>query len=234
MNKKNAFKKLLVSTLVLTLLCLSILSSVSFADKAFENANNDSANSHLSSVTLLVKQPVLGSRNCLNPNTYDVGHTFLRIYERSSKKITYTGFYPKNSIGRKQLLLASSVAGETKDDSTHDWDVAIKYYITDTELTRLNNYINNNKSKNYNILSYNCSTFAVEAINSMRGGHSVPSPRRWTIPSPIDSNILAKIRNWTGYCPADLGEDIKLLRKVYMTKDSRGNVTTHGLSGGAR
>lgn len=215
-NLKKFASFFAVSALVVSLSSINV-----FADNALENFLKGNDKDY--SVILLVQQPIENTRYCVDPKTYDVGHTFLRLSDGKGT-ITYTGFYPKNSVGQKELFLCSSVKGTTNNDSKHDWNYGKKYKIDKSDYNDILNYINSHKSDNYNVLSYNCSTFAVKALKyaDISGDYIIPNARKWTIPSPIDSTILAKIRNWTGYCPADLGADLS--NTSHLAKDNNGNV----------
>lgn len=218
--------KKITTLFVASILMLSLFSVNVFADDALEDylEGNDSGYSAI----LLVQQPIEDTRYCLDPDTFDVGHTFLRLSDGSN--VTYVGFYPKKSVGQKQLILGTSVAGKTKDDYDHIWNWGKRYKLTKSQYNKVKNYTTSNSSKNYNALSYNCSTFAIKALKA--GNISDFEEHKWTVPSPIDESILAKIRNWTGYCPGNLGMDIST-SSPRMYKDKNGNVREKGGGGGS-
>ncbi|RPD39004.1 hypothetical protein [Chitinophaga barathri] len=141
-------------------------------------------------VTIYVDQPVPGTRN--TSSGYDMGHTFITIEQDINGTIVRRslGLFPDVSVNVFSPS-TQSVIGNTEGNS---YDAKLDAYISGYQLQLLLDVINNSPSMDFNMNSYNCSTFGIECIREV--GVTVPYT----------------IGNWSGGsgCNAgDTGEDIK-------------------------
>ncbi|MCX8129196.1 MAG: carboxypeptidase regulatory-like domain-containing protein [Clostridia bacterium] len=173
-------------------------------------------------VAILVEQPVPGTRTVIDFNSArSVGHTFIRV-DFGDGRIYYKGFWPKNALSQKEILLKTDVDGEVRDDNTSLWDIGKKYKITTEEAEKVYNFMINYNG-DYNMVTNNCTTVAVQALQSI-GIASPTSQHNWTLPpntKSIVENGLPKLvpgkgtiadyllKDLNGYTPADAGEDIR-------------------------
>lgn len=113
-----------------------------------------------------------------NTTTLSPGHSFIQLCkEVSGQKITQNiGFYPSSQL--KTLLTTAPQDGVFADNGGHEFNASIKMSIT-TE--QLKNIIDNIKkiarSPKYDIDDYNCTDFAIQIFNSVRGSNSLEIPR---------------------------------------------------------
>ncbi|MGI6668769.1 MAG: RHS repeat-associated core domain-containing protein [Acetivibrionales bacterium] len=173
-------------------------------------------------VTIVVAQPVPGSRQAIDSDfSGDVGHTFIRL-DFGDGRVIYKGFYPKDPLTSEQILNRENVTGQINDDSEHGWNVAQVFVIDQNQAEKIEKFINN-YGKDYNMVSNNCTTFAVDALKSA-GIKSPTSAHKWTLPDGahkllVDNlpkeirfkNIVAwwLLNGLKGYSPGDAGEDIR-------------------------
>jgi len=168
-------------------------------------------------VTFVVEQPVAGSREVMSSG--GVGHTFIRL-DYGDGTVNYRGFYPNEQMGQKDILQQKAVVGAIVDDSTHMWNIAVVYEISERQAMQIANFING-YSQTYNMTIRNCTTFAVEALQA--AGIKAPTQEAlWTLPTGTkelvqqatsglksESSIDSLISSLVGYSPADAGEDIR-------------------------
>jgi hypothetical protein len=188
-----------------------------------------------------VQQPFPGDRTVIDfEGERSVGHTFIRL-DFGDGRVYYRGFYPASPMGTKEIALKKDVDGKVhKEESPdfenqHPWDVAKVYTINNTNATNMYNFMIN-FNENYNMVTNNCTTFAVRALQA--GNISPPTTEHsWKLPPDakeivveglpaivpgkgiIADNILKDLR---GYTPADTGEDIKLATGQYFLCDDQG------------
>ena len=76
-----------------------------------------------------------------------------------------------------------NVPGRVEEpDTAHDPNVTKEYDLTLTQVGSLISYVNSKRSANYNLYTFNCTTFAVESIRS--AGQVAPSGSSWGICLP--------------------------------------------------
>ncbi len=163
-------------------------------------------------VTFCVDTPNPGTRVVIGKDM-DVGHTFLKI--EYSDELCYTfGFYPNEPLNYLQIVMKSDVEGIIIDDTNHTYEQSISYQITIEQANQLIEYANNYE-KEYNMVKNNCTTFAVEALESI--GIEVPIDEYiWNLPDNIYE--ITGCYKWfikacggyklKGYNPADAAVDI--------------------------
>ncbi len=180
-------------------------------------------------VTICTRQPVWNSRECYNFNegtkdpyfTYkESGHTFLMIHNENNEGV-YVGFYPGQSSD--WLLFGDVVAGTYKKESG-DFTVAETFVLTEEQLDLLSEYYDQHDGHDYKLTSYNCTTFAVNAVKHT-GTEVKIREHHWfhtldtavffmnLIPTATDSiaeDLLVRINDfYYGYSPADATQDIR-------------------------
>lgn len=187
-------------------------------------------------LTVFVEQPYKGSRNVIN-ESLDVGHTYVGLdYGENSSE--YAGFYPSESYDLAKILFRLSVNGMIHlDDGAYltkgilgssyqesqgtdkgkPWHVAYTFPVTNDKIGQINEFAKNYKEK-YNLISNNCTTFAVDLLQSLGISFNI-SKHTWSNDS---SNLLEKIFLSTciGYTPADAGQDIRSNYEDYIFMDS--------------
>ncbi|WP_143307254.1 hypothetical protein [Chitinophaga vietnamensis] len=159
-------------------------------------------------VKLCVKQPKPGTRAVISDqngnvsypvvlkNDFTVGHTFItfsQAYYRNSTTITRTiGFYPAGNVTPLNFMSA----GVFGDDASTDYDVSVTFTVdANTFFSILGGFMNLG-SKSYNLNSNNCTSTAIDALNS--AGLKVPRTSGiWPAGEGPD--------------PGDLGEDLRNL-----------------------
>lgn len=154
-------------------------------------------------VTICVAQPVPGSRTPWSGaappdvmetgNPADVGHTFLVLTEANGGT-NYTtrniGFYPAQAI----WPWSGNVKGAFNNDGLHHYNIAATFNVTAANFMNIIAYINSVQSSPYNLSTFNCTTFA---LNALEAGH-IYLPR-----------VYGYWPGGMGLDPGDLGEDIR-------------------------
>lgn len=158
-------------------------------------------------LTIYVDEPVPGSGQSHDKS--DVGHVFISITQQvSSQMITRTfGFYPSGWV----TPLNPSSGGNIVNDSGHDYDVQLTLTLNPTQLTDLLNNAISNNSNDYNLNTFNCTNFAVNACNS--GGLNLP-------------RTVGIWPGGRGLNPGNLGKDIMnmTLPTNYVSRSNGGGV----------
>lgn len=170
------------------------------------------------SATLVIKQPKDGSNLAVDtPAT--VGHTFILLSD-GLDSYDYIGFYPAGwenakyddyieyTLSNIYSLGLSSTTGSIADDQNHSWNVAYSQEITEEQYQAIANYISNHRNDAYNLQSYNCTTFAVEALKA--GDCTITnyiSHGFWALPTGYAMATLAIFYPF-GYSPGQAGYDV--------------------------
>lgn len=189
------------ASLITVLGAENAISNILQYNKCFDNIPG---NDHTYQITVCVDQPVAGSRQSwgINDvggtsgtgNPVSVGHTFLIFKETTPTRtvIRNVGFYPKSSVNPYSI----SDEGVLNNDNSHDYNIALTVTMTSSQFNAALNYINqgNNGGYTYNLNSYNCTTFAIDAL-AAAGVHLPATTGSWL--------------NGSGFNPGDLGEDIR-------------------------
>ncbi len=193
-------------------------------------------------VTIMVQQPVVGDRTVIDFNSErSVGHTFIRL-QKADGTVIYRGFYPSETLGTKDIALKKDVEGRINteglgphSENKHPWDVAKVYEVSDDQVAKMEEFMNNYNSK-YNMVKNNCTSFAVQTLEA--GGITSPTTQHsWVMPAgtnemveqnlpkivPSKGAIAKKLTSGlSGYTPADAGEDIRSGGGSYLTNESDG------------
>ncbi|HMJ70922.1 MAG TPA: hypothetical protein VK508_18605 [Cyclobacteriaceae bacterium] len=157
-------------------------------------------------LTIYVDQPKAGSTAPVYGT--DVGHSWLSI-SQTIGSTTYTrvfGYYPENGVSP----IETSDNGVLVNDSGHEYDVSLSFSISAMDVTQILNYANNHLPAIYDLNSFNCTDFVVDACRA--AGFILPE----------NSN------SWLGgggLCPGQLGEDLRTL-------DIPGKAEVHDNDGG--
>ena len=161
-------------------------------------------------VTFCVDAPDPGTRNAIYDR--DVGHTFLTV-DYGNGDVYSFGFYPEK-LKDIDIMFQNNVKGMIGDDKRHSYNEYLTYEITQEQADQLLEFAQNYDEK-YNVVTNNCTTFAVDALKSI--GINVPTTEKtWTLPDNIEEMIgcnefiirLLGGYDIQGYSPADAAADI--------------------------
>jgi hypothetical protein len=142
-------------------------------------------------ITIYADQPVPNSNQCSNVNNpTNVGHSFISIQQGDN--VRTVGFYPS---GTANPLYPDDPA-QLKDNAGKEADVSVTFNITPQELDLLLAYIKYDTPNSYNLNSFNCTNWVVQACARM------------------GINLPQNAGSWPGgggLCPGRFGEDLKNL-----------------------
>lgn len=113
-----------------------------------------------------------------NPKTYSPGHTFIQITkEGNGQRVSQNiGFYPASQA--KTLLTTAPQDGVFADNEGHEFNASIKMHITAEQLKVVIDQIKTQASHpKYDIDDYNCTDFALQIFNSVRGMNPLEIPK---------------------------------------------------------
>ena len=195
-------------------------------------------------VTIVAERPVENSRIAVDLETGDVGHTFIRL-DYGNGTVIYKGFYPSNPLTTEQILKKENVDGTIINDSNHDWNAAVTFEITKEQADKINKFMND-FDKKYNMVSMNCTTFAVKALKAA-GIESPTSEHKWTMPDNVHQLIVDNLPSdkWfkdatatflldglKGYSPADAVQDFKNASKYVLKYGGKIHIGTNNSTKG--
>ncbi len=161
-------------------------------------------------VTFCVQAPDPGTRNAISAK--GVGHTFLTV-DYGNGNVYSFGFYPEK-LKDIDIIFQNNVKGMIGDDKRHSYNEYLTYEITQEQADQLLVFAQNYDEK-YNVVTNNCTTFAVDALKSI--GINVPiTEKTWTLPDNIEEIIgfnefiIRSLGGYDvqGYSPADAAADI--------------------------
>jgi hypothetical protein len=210
--------------LILTLVLCMSFTTTSLADYDLEEKLLDAGwSGEKSSITIVVEQPISGTRNAVSeyPDT-NVGHTFIRLEKKTAtgagSYVSYFGFYPKDGVEKKDVAFSKNVPGKVywvTSEFDHGWNIARTYAITPEKADEVMNWARN-YSTNYNIETNNCTTFAYNALikAGISSSNTGISKHSWTLPQSWKDEIPV-FRSWYGYTPGDAGEDLRGRTNVF-------------------
>lgn len=115
--------------------------------------------------TLCVRIPNPGNPNIMwNPLTGNVGHTFIELSKTSeATTITqYLGFYAACGIC---AVTGNLVNSKMVDNQGHPYDAKLTVSLTSEQFTTLTNQMVSNSELDYALGLYNCTNYAVNALN---------------------------------------------------------------------
>jgi hypothetical protein len=143
---------------------------------------------HPAKITIYVDQPVNGS--AIPADGANVGHTWMTIEQNGIFRSV--GFYP-NGVTNPWAPTEDS---QLKDNGGKAWDVSASFDVSADELASLLNFVENQTPSVYDLNSFNCTDFAVEAFGAM--GIDLPANESsWP--------------NGGGLCPGRFGEDLRTM-----------------------
>lgn len=123
-------------------------------------------------ISIEANLPVDGMPNLtVNPLNFDGGHTFVTLTKTNSNGESITqvmGFYPVNSIYAGSTL---SLASMIVNDQNHKYNASYTINVSSSQFQNALNQAINLSSNNYNLLSFNCTDFALGVFNA--GGGSL-------------------------------------------------------------
>jgi len=120
-------------------------------------------------VTIYADQPVAGSSTAWRAvgTDIDVGHTYISIQQDGKTRVI--GYYPKNPV---YPTLPTSPSTFT-NDSVHSYDVKYSKNVSGDKLCDMLAYIKSGIPATYNLDTFNCTTFAITAVN--KAGLGIPA-----------------------------------------------------------
>lgn len=168
-------------------------------------------------VGILVKQPVPGTNHLTSVTSWNgissqiapnVGHTFLSLTQIAGGKAIrrVIGFYPLGNVNPLQPTTSGVVNG---NNGTH-YDVSVFWNVNNTDFQNLLNWILSHQNFPYHLSFFNCTTFAVQALNSI--GMNIPtSVTYWPSSNP-------SLPIFHGMNPGKTGEDLRSYNGPYFLK----------------
>ena len=183
-------------------------------------------------ISLIINSPNPNSRVVANIEEGELnnGHSFIRL-DDGEGNVQYVGFAPVSN-GISDMILGRNVEGKFVDDSKTDWNVAKVYKLSDKQYSYINEYLDelNSYKWNYNIETYNCTTFAVNTVRlqgAAAGNFMTVREHDWSLPKDMAEQLKnyktlpkwlpAKLAAWIieltmggfyGYTPADAAQDL--------------------------
>ena len=110
-------------------------------------------------------------------------------------------------------MIFIDVDSHIHNDNNTSWTVAKIYSINKTQANTIDSYTKSCKNK-YVITSFNCTTYAVDAVSS--AGIKAPTKSHiWTMPFGVSAieffspALLCYGLSFQGYDPSDAGQDIR-------------------------
>jgi hypothetical protein len=155
-------------------------------------------------VTLAVEQPSPGTRQPWSfttgwvggsidaGNAVNVGHTWLIFKEVgvNGTTIRNVGFFPQEIVSPS----SPGAPGILSDDEGTPYNVCLTMTVNSSQFFSIASYVSQGTASVYNLNSYNCTSFAVDALA--------------TAAINIPATVGTWIPNGKGLDPGDLGEDI--------------------------
>lgn len=135
----------------------------------FGNVPDNNATTYQAS--LLVKVP-----NPANPNVMwipgladGVGHTFIQLTKTSgTNSVTQIiGFYGEGGGYIAATALGFSVPSKIVDNSGHPYNAKLTASLSSSQFSYLLNELGDDAKNSYNLSSYNCTTYALDAFNTV-------------------------------------------------------------------
>ena len=156
-------------------------------------------------VSLYVAQPTPNTTSTWSGpvSNPEVGHTFISITQGGTTR--FFGFYP--SIAISPFSNPPAAAGMYVNDQGHIYNVSITSNITSAQLNNMIGYINTMSVATYNLNTYNCTNFGIDAFAN--AGISIPKTSgSW--PGGGGAN------------PGNLGQDLRNLNNSSVQKNTSG------------
>ena len=154
------------------------------AGTAIISAFNDQKESVRYAMLLQVKQPKAGSRKSFT-GIDNVGHMFVTLikYNSDSSYVCRSfGFYPAKSRLLHATPLHPGDDPVIKDDTGHEWDVAIGKFISARRFQRILRVLNRFETTNYHLSKNNCTDFGL-TIAAVCGITIPQSQGKWPLGS---------------------------------------------------
>ena len=151
-------------------------------------------------ISIEANLPVDGMPNLtVNPLNFDGGHTFVTLTKTNSNGESITqvmGFYPVNSLYAGSTL---SVASMIVNDQNHKYNASYTINVNSSKFQNALNQAINLSSNNYNLLSFNCTDFALGVFNA-GGGNLNIMPNIYTLfyfnqPTFTPNSLYLKLKN---------------------------------------
>ena len=156
-------------------------------------------------VTLYVAQPTPNTTSTWSGSVTDpnVGHTFISITQGGITR--FMGFYPSQGIS--PFSSPPAAKGILINDQGHAFNVSITSNINASQLSNLVGYINSVSTATYNLNTFNCTNFGIDAAGKV--GIFLPKTSG-TWPRGGGAN------------PGNLGQDLRGLNNSSVQKNTSG------------
>ena len=156
-------------------------------------------------VTLYVAQPTPNTTSTWSGSVTDpnVGHTFISITQGGITR--FMGFYPSQGIS--PFSSPPAAKGILINDQGHAFNVSITSNINASQLSNLVGYINSVSTATYNLNTFNCTNFGIDAAGKV--GIFLPKTSG-TWPGGGGAN------------PGNLGQDLRGLNNSSVQKNTSG------------
>ena len=205
---------------------------------------------NIPTVTIVIRCPSDGMRTSIDfISRKFVGHSYLRLSHDNSN-FHYIGFGtgdPLDSDFEKYVIKHEDSDGniilDSEDTGNKPWTVATVYKTTNEQIDQIFEYAKKvqRENKAYNILSYNCTTFVAEALES--AGIKPPFEKHyWNIDGSdkeqlsenifigplaekklsqeekedIINKVIKELTSVESYSPVDAANDIKKSGRMYL------------------
>ncbi len=125
-------------------------------------------------MTISTDIPVDGHPESLfDPGTQSVGHTFIELYKAGANGSLISqniGFYPTTDY---KAIGGTNVSSKIVDNAYHEYNARLTISVTPSQLQAAINTINAMSSQDYNLLTNNCTDFALAVFNAAGGNLSI-------------------------------------------------------------
>lgn len=126
-------------------------------------------------ITISTDIPVDGHpETFFDPSTASVGHTFIELYKAGSNGAIISqnfGFYPTTDY---KAIGGTDVSSKVVDNAYHEYNARLTISVTPAQLQAAINTVNAIGGNSYNLLTNNCTDFALAVFNAAGGNLSIP------------------------------------------------------------
>jgi hypothetical protein len=166
----------------------------------FRNVSNNNA-----TYTISIKSDIpidQAPNNYLSFSNLTAGHVFLEFTKKNTSggyASQLFGFYPTNSL---LSITSASVSSKLVDNGEHEFNAAYLLPISSTQFEAALNAVNKFSKNDYNIISFNCSDFALAVLKAANVNFNSPK-----LKIPTQSNF-----GYLGNSPQSVYAAIKVLQ----------------------
>ena len=115
-------------------------------------------------VALAVQSPVsLNSTVAFNFKNLSAGHTYIELF-KDGKRICTRGFLSATTSTMLVALSRITFNGKIRNEPSLSRSISVSYNINRKQYDKIYNYLYQTKPPKYNVITYNCTTFAIGAL----------------------------------------------------------------------